>query len=86
MRAACILLLCGVAWAQFIGDGSEGGTTTPAYDCDSKKDGLYPDPDDCHCFFECSNGRSLFFRCPNGTAFSEQIHKCEFEDKVPGCG
>ena len=60
-------------------------TTTPSYDCSGKDDGLYPDPEDCHNFFECSNERSLFFTCPDGLAFDDAAHACNFEDLVPAC-
>ena len=65
--------------------GDDQITTTPSYDCHEKDDGLYPDPEDCHNFFECSNGRSLFFRCPDGLAFDDAAHACNFENLVPAC-
>ena len=60
-------------------------TTTPTYDCTGKDNGLYPDPDDCHNFFECSNENSLFFHCPDGLAFNDAAHACDYEANVPSC-
>ncbi|XP_035223247.1 fibrillin-3-like isoform X2 [Stegodyphus dumicola] len=47
-------------------------------------EGLFPNPEDCGSFFQCSNGRAHLVRCPTGLHFSKNDEICEIPC-VAGC-
>jgi len=62
--------------------------TTPHDIC--KSVGLFPDPDDCHTFYQCSvdaEGGWIVevYQCGPGTVFNPVIGSCDWPYNVPGC-
>lgn len=47
-------------------------------------EGLYPNPDDCGSFYQCTNGRSHLIKCPTGLHFNIDDAACE-SPCVAGC-
>lgn len=48
------------------------------------------DKQNCKKFYRCvDNGKGGFtkydFDCPEGTAWSQELETCDYEDKVTGC-
>ncbi len=65
-------------------------TTTPPYSgppdqfCVGKPDGLYPDPTNCHKYYQCAGGITYFGDC--GTlAFNPVCSCCDHAANVPLC-
>lgn len=50
----------------------------------AEADGLFPNPDDCSSFYQCSNGKSHLIQCPSGLHFSLDDAACE-NPCVAGC-
>lgn len=46
--------------------------------CKGLDDGLYPDPDDVHKFFQCAGGRLFRHTCPHGLVFNPKIKACDW--------
>jgi len=46
--------------------------------CKGLADGLYPDPDDVHKFFQCAGGVVFRHSCPAGTVFNPKIKACDW--------
>jgi len=53
------------------------------FDCPS--DGLFPDDDNCQCFWECANNVAFSECCSPGTMFDAASSNCNYEDQVD-CG
>ncbi|GAB6021813.1 cuticular protein analogous to peritrophins 3-E [Chamberlinius hualienensis] len=49
--------------------------------------GMFPDsnPNNCGVFWNCVDGRSFKFECPEGLAFSTITSRCEYPDEAPNC-
>ncbi|OJJ54577.1 hypothetical protein ASPSYDRAFT_469217 [Aspergillus sydowii CBS 593.65] len=46
----------------------------------------WPDPSNCHKFFECSSGGIPVHKsCGPGTAYSPKLKICDYEQRVPSC-
>ena len=41
---------------------------------------LYQDPENCHSFYMCSEGRSHHFECPAGLIFYPQRNRCDYPE------
>jgi hypothetical protein len=60
---------------------TEGPTAKPTPDsiCSPQNEGLFvPNPDDCTKYYECSNGETIPFRCPDGLFFCPQSNTCDW--------
>merc|ERR1719402_2152797 len=53
------------------------------FECPS--DGIYPDPDNCQCFFDCANMTPFNECCGPGTFFDSNYLICNYESMV-NCG
>ncbi|XP_043225501.1 major mite allergen Der p 23-like [Amphibalanus amphitrite] len=60
--------------------GSVDGTTTepPSFQCNSEY-GLFPDPDNCHAFYECNEFIPFHFDCPDNLAWNDAAHMCDYD-------
>ncbi|KAF0290344.1 hypothetical protein FJT64_011431 [Amphibalanus amphitrite] len=58
-------------------------TTESPFQCTSK-DGLFPDPDDCHGFYECNDYIPWHFDCPSGLAWNDAAHQCDYDAETFG--
>jgi len=47
--------------------------------------GIYSDPDNCQCFYDCANNVPYQMCCPAGTLFDEEFLDCDFAENVD-CG
>lgn len=47
--------------------------------------GLYPDVNDCGRFWNCVDGISYSFRCPEGLAWNDLTARCDWPDQVESC-
>ncbi len=48
-------------------------------DCPPPNDGavaLFPCPEDCNKFWECSNGEAILQNCPDGLWYCSELHAC----------
>ena len=52
------------------------------FDCSTKTDGLYPDPADCHSFYECYSGQQMHLQCGPDLSFNSDTGHCESSDHV----
>merc|ERR1719151_14994 len=69
-----ILLLVAIAWAE------------EPFECPGHDDGwLYPDLDNCQCFWDCANGSPVNRCCGPGTLFDDANHICNYPWAVE-CG
>lgn len=66
------------------GNGGDNGGS-PVGTCDPNEPSLYPDPDDCTKFYQCSNGLEYLKSCPAGLHFNPFILVCDWPD-VACCG
>lgn len=41
--------------------------------------------DDCQRYFLCNEGRPRLYTCGAGTAFSQELNKCDEAENVAGC-
>lgn len=62
--------------------------SNPNDKCD--KEGFMADSSNCKKFYRCvANGDGSYikydFDCPEGTAWSQELETCDFEDKATGC-
>merc|ERR1712109_9146 len=54
--------------------------------CEDAEFDVIADPEDCHCFYDCSNGEVQGHQCcPPPLAFNPEISNCDFPDHVDGC-
>merc|ERR550519_1159165 len=53
------------------------------FDCPGS--GLYPDDDNCQCFYDCANGTPFHMCCPQGTLYDTVHMVCDFDYHV-NCG
>jgi len=53
------------------------------FECPS--DGIWPDPDNCQCFYDCSNNQPFLECCGPGTYFDAVFMICNYQDQVD-CG
>ncbi|EFX88960.1 hypothetical protein DAPPUDRAFT_310994 [Daphnia pulex] len=47
--------------------------------------GLYPNPDDCKTFYQCTGGKPYIKTCPTGLYFNPETLVCDYLDNVPSC-
>merc|ERR1711872_130128 len=71
----CTLLLAAVVGAKVL------PAATADFAC-PKPTGIFPDPDDCSRFFECSGGRGYQFHCPDGLLFNAAVFYCDWPRNV----
>lgn len=62
--------------------------SNPNDKCD--KEGFMADTSNCKKFYRCvANGDGSYikydFDCPEGTAWSQELETCDYEDKATGC-
>ncbi|KAF8774025.1 Kunitz-type serine protease inhibitor 6 like protein [Argiope bruennichi] len=48
----------------------------PSFQCPTMN-GLFPNPDNCRTFFQCSHGKPHFMSCPSDLHFSNKTKRCE---------
>lgn len=63
-------------------------TTTKApgsFSCPNNLYGVYPDPDDCHFYYECISGTAIHRECPAGLYYNPNTKTCDYPDNVPSC-
>lgn len=41
---------------------------------------FFPDPDDCHSYYECSNGEPIHMSCPDGLVWNPELDVCDFNN------
>merc|ERR1711962_1466142 len=71
----CTLLLAAVVGALVLPAAADD------FAC-PKPTGIFPDPDDCSRFFECSGGRGYQFHCPDGLLFNAAVFYCDWPRNV----
>jgi len=71
----CTLLLAAVVGALVLPAAADD------FAC-PKPTGIFPDPDDCSRFFECSGGRGYQFHCPDGLLFNAAVLYCDWPRNV----
>ena len=49
----------------------------PPFDCPDEY-GLYPDPHDCHGFYECNEYYPFHFDCPSGLGWNAATSMCDY--------
>ncbi|KAF8788295.1 Protein obstructor-E like protein [Argiope bruennichi] len=47
--------------------------------------GIYPHEKSCTRYWLCWNGTGTVQMCPFSLLYNEQVHACDWPDKVPGC-
>uniref|UniRef100_UPI00358ECD9A chondroitin proteoglycan-2-like n=1 Tax=Myxine glutinosa TaxID=7769 RepID=UPI00358ECD9A len=57
-----------------VGDRSE------SFDCTTRRDGFYVDPEDNHYFWRCFGGNAFNFTCPANLVFNEAIERCDWDN------
>ncbi|KAI8489550.1 Cytochrome P450 4f11 [Branchiostoma belcheri] len=78
--SVCMLLVTIVVMATLIDDseGQAGADALPLWSCDDR-DGLYPDPEDCGRYYQCSPGQPTFhMSCPDGLHFDPDLLACNW--------
>ncbi|XP_043228739.1 major mite allergen Der p 23-like [Amphibalanus amphitrite] len=75
-----LLLVIGALFVC-VASGAKISATSPFpdFDCPSEY-GWFPDPDDCHSFFECNYNYPFHFTCPDGLAWNDAAHQCDRDD------
>jgi len=56
-----------------------------AQDFDCPGPGLWSDPDNCQCYYNCANHVAYHDCCAEGTLWDDVYHDCDYEDHVD-CG
>lgn len=81
------LTCCNVATTTVVVGGGNGGDNggSPVGACDPNEPSLYPDPDDCTKYYQCSNGLEYLRNCPAGLNFSPSELVCDWP-AAAGCG
>lgn len=51
--------------------------------CD--RDGFFRNPNNCHKFIRCSEGKTFKFDCPAGLVFNESLEICDWESEENTC-
>lgn len=51
-------------------------------DCSILPNGLYPDPSNCHKYFECAKGQKYSFSCGSFLNYNPDIKNCDWPQKV----
>ena len=54
-----------------------------AFECEEW--GIFPDPENCQNFYECSPSGQDLFSCPDGYLFNDELLVCDYENQVD-CG
>ncbi|XP_037086311.1 major mite allergen Der p 23-like [Pollicipes pollicipes] len=81
MIGRLLTVLCALA-AVVLAEGAELGDTMPMeFKCPGEY-GLYPDPENCHGFYECNEYYPFHFICPEDLGFDDAAHECNF---MPSC-
>jgi hypothetical protein len=62
-----------------------GGTPPPGVCGDDDFYALYPDPDDCTSFYQCSEGVAYHMKCPWPLLYNIEVEACDFQLNVD-CG
>ncbi|XP_032778744.2 proteoglycan 4 [Daphnia magna] len=61
-------------------------TTTPeSFTCPNDLFGRYPNPNDCHSYYECLAGQEYLMNCPPGLYYNPDLQVCDYLDNVPSC-
>ena len=55
----------------------------PSFDCPTSN-GLFPNPKDCHTFYQCSNGNAYLMDCPSNLEFNPVLQVCDWPENA-GC-
>merc|ERR1711970_411442 len=57
----------------------------PGYQFDCPGPGLWSDPANCQCYYNCANNIAYHDCCPPDDLFDDDKHICDFDDNV-NCG
>jgi len=61
----------------FVCPKTTGSYSSTASDVDDGKD-LYPNPENCHTYYHCSNDRAFLRKCPSNLVFNNKLKVCDF--------
>lgn len=79
MTQSMLLLLCLLLQGVHLSVVRE----TSQFDCPG--DGLYADPDNCQCYYNCANNVAFPDCCGEGTLWNDVDHDCDYPDHMD-CG
>ena len=51
-------------------------------DCPMEGGGFFPNPDDCHFFYQCSNGVAYLKECPGDLHWNSELDTCDYSDRA----
>ena len=96
MSDSCALLEICAESRSFVSDVPASTTSKPVttkapattrgpspFDCPTSN-GLFPNPKDCHTFYQCSNGNAYLMDCPSNLEFNPVLQVCDWPENA-GC-